>query len=261
MGSPLSRRWLWLVTAVSLTLTFAQSPGKISPDTKLDLTANPLRFLARALDLWNSELPFGQAQNQAYGYLFPHGAFFLLGDILGLPGWVTQRLWWALLLTVGFWGLLRLAEALGIGSPGARVIAAAAFALSPRVLTTIGAISSETLPMMLAPWVLLPVVSALRGEGGPTAAGQGTVRVLAARSALALALMGAVNAVATLTGCLPALIWWACHRPNRLWLRFTAWWALCTVLAITWWVVALVMLGRISPQFLDYIESSGVTTQ
>jgi arabinofuranan 3-O-arabinosyltransferase len=252
-SAPLSRRWLWLVAALSLFLTFAQSPGKISPDTKLDLTANPLRFLARALNLWNSELPFGQAQNQAYGYLFPHGAFFLLGDTLGLPGWVTQRLWWALLLTVGFWGLLRLAEALGIGSPGSRVIAAAAFALSPRVLTTIGAISSETLPMMLAPWVLLPVVLALRGSG--------SVRVLAARSALALALMGAVNAVATLTGCLPALIWWACHRSNRVWLRFTAWWALCAVLAITWWVVALVMLGRVSPQFLDFIESSGVTTQ
>ena len=242
-----------MVAAVSLALTFAQSPGKISPDTKLDLTANPLRFLARAANLWNSELPFGQAQNQAYGYLFPHGTFFLLGDTLGLPGWVTQRLWWALLLTIGFWGLLRLAEALGIGSPGSRVIAAAAFALSPRVLTTIGAISSETLPMMLAPWVLLPVILALRGAG--------SLRVLAARSALALAFMGAVNAVATLTGCLAALIWWACHRPNRLWLRFTAWWALCSVLAIAWWVVALVMLGRISPPFLDFIESSGVTTQ
>ncbi|PEG34068.1 hypothetical protein CQY20_27500 [Mycolicibacterium agri] len=244
-----------MVAAVSLLLAFAQSPGKISPDTKLDLTANPLRFLTRALNLWNSELPFGQAQNQAYGYLLPHGAFFLLGDTVGLPGWVTQRLWWALLLTVGFWGLLRLAEALGVGSPGSRVIAAAAFALSPRVLTTIGAISSETLPMMLAPWVLLPVVLALRGGGGSS------LRLLAARSALALALMGAVNAVATLTGCLPALIWWACHRPNRVWLRFTAWWALCSVLAITWWVVALIMLGRISPPFLDFIESSGVTTQ
>ncbi len=251
--TPVSRRWLWLVAALSLALAFAQSPGKISPDTKLDLTANPLRFLSRALNLWNSELPFGQAQNQAYGYLFPHGAFFLLGDTVGLPGWVTQRLWWALLITVGFWGLLRLAEALGIGSPGSRMIAAAAFALSPRVLTTIGAISSETLPMMLAPWVLLPVVLALRGTGG--------VRTLAARSALALALMGAVNAVATLTGCLPAIIWWACHRPNTLWARFTAWWALCAALAIAWWVVPLVMLGRISPPFLDFIESSGVTTQ
>ncbi len=246
-----------MVAAAALLLTFAQSPGQISPDTKLDLTANPLRFLARAFSLWNSELPFGQAQNQAYGYLFPHGTFFLAGEVLGLPGWVTQRLWWALLLVVGFWGLLRVAEALndgrGIGSPTSRVIAAVAFALSPRVLTTLGAISSETLPMMLAPWVLLPVVLVLRGDR--------PVRVLAARSAVAIALMGAVNAVATLTACLAAVIWLACHRPNRLWWRFTGWWAACIVLAVLWWVVALVLLGRVSPPFLDFIESSGVTTQ
>ena len=212
-------------------------------------------------------MPFGQAQNQAYGYLFPHGAFFLAGDGLGLPDWVTQRLWWALLLVVGFWGLLRVAEALndgrGIGSPTSRVIAAVAFALSPRVLTTLGAISSETLPMMLAPWVLLPVIHALRSSGGTGGVGTntGSVRVLAARSAVAIALMGAVNAVATLSACLAAAIWLACHRPNRLWWRFTGWWAVCIVLAVLWWVVALVLLGRVSPPFLDYIESSGVTTQ
>ena len=249
----MSRRWLWLVAAASLVLTSAQSPGQIAPDTKLDLTANPLRFLARAANLWSSDLPFGQTQNQAYGYLFPHGAFFLAGDVLGLPGWVTQRLWWALLLAIGFWGLLRVAEALGIGNTSSRVVAAVAFALSPRVLTTLGAISSETLPMMLAPWVLLPVILALRG--------QGSIRVMAARSGLAIALMGAVNAVATLTGCLAAVIWWAAHRPNKLWWRFTGWWALCAALAVSWWVIALFMLGRVSPPFLDFIESSGVTTQ
>lgn len=251
----MSRRWLWLVGAIALTLTFAQSPGRISPDTKLDLTANPLRFLARATNLWNSELPFGQAQNQAYGYLFPHGTFFLLGHALGVPGWMTQRLWWALLLTVGFWGLLRVAEALGIGSPTSRVIAAAAFALSPRVLTTLGSISSETLPMMLAPWVLLPTILALRASGGRS------VRALAGQAGLAIALMGAVNAIATAAGCLPAVIWWACHRPNRLWWRYTGWWLVALVLATLWWVVALVMLRAISPPFLDFIESSGVTTQ
>jgi arabinofuranan 3-O-arabinosyltransferase len=248
-----SRRWLWAVAAAALLLSFAQSPGLTSPDTKLDLTVNPLRFLARAANLWNSDLPFGQAQNQAYGYLLPHGAFFLAGHLVGLPGWITQRLWWAVLLMVGFWGLLRLAEVLGIGSPSSRAIAAAAFALSPRVLTTIGSISSETLPMMLAPWVLLPVVLALRARA--------PVRTAAARSAAAVALMGSVNAVATLLGCGAALIWWACHRPNRLWWRFTAWWAACAALAILWWVVPLVLLGRISPSFLDFIESSGVTTQ
>jgi arabinofuranan 3-O-arabinosyltransferase len=244
-----------LVGAVALALTFAQSPGQVSPDTKLDLTANPLRFLARAMNLWNSELPFGQAQNQAYGYLFPHGTFFLIGNLLGLPGWITQRLWWALLLTVGFWGLLRVAEALGIGSPSSRVIGAAAFALSPRVLTTLGSISSETLPMMLAPWVLLPTILALRAEANRS------VRALAAQAGLAVALMGAVNAIATLAGCLPAVIWWACHRPNRLWWRYTGWWLLALVLAMLWWAVALGLLRAISPPFLDFIESSGVTTQ
>lgn len=79
---------------------------------------------------------------------------------------MTQRLWWALLLIVGFWGVIRVAEALGIGSRSSRVLAAVAFALSPRALTTLGAISSETLPMMLAPWVLLPVILALRGDSG-----------------------------------------------------------------------------------------------
>jgi arabinofuranan 3-O-arabinosyltransferase len=269
--TPLSRRWLWAVGIAALILCFAQSPGRVSPDTKLDLTANPLGFLTRATNLWSSELPFGQAQNQAYGYLFPHGAFFLVFHTLGVPGWVTQRLWWALLLTIGFWGLLRVAEALGIGTTSSRVIGAAAFALSPRVLTTLGSISSETLPMMLAPWVLLPVILALRGGGAAWPATGGTsslggtggssVRILAARSAVAVALMGAVNAVATLTGCLAAFIWLACHRPNRLWWRFTAWWLLGLLLATLWWLVALVLLGRVSPPFLDFIESSGVTTQ
>src|SRR5277367_284111 len=251
---PLSRRWLWLVAAVALALSFGSSPGQISPDTKLDLTANPLRFLARATNLWNSELPFGQAQNQAYGYLFPHGTFFAAGHLLGLPGWITQRLWWALLLTVGFWGLLRVAEALGIGSPASRVVAAVAFALSPRVLTTLGSISSETLPIMLAPWVLLPTILALRSDGR-------SVRRLAGQAGVAVALMGAVNAIATLAGCLPAVIWWACHRPSRRWLRYAAWWLLALALAMTWWLVALILMARISPPFLDFIESSGVTTQ
>ena len=254
----MSRRWLILVGAIALVLSFAQSPGQVSPDTKLDLTANPLRFLARATNLWNSELPFGQVQNQAYGYLFPHGAFFVVGHLLGLPGWVTQRLWWALLLGIGFWGMLRVAEALGIGSPPSRVIGAAAFALAPRVLTTLGSISSETLPMMLAPWVLLPVILALRGSTNNTGR---SMRALAGQAGLAVALMGAVNAIATLAGCLPAVIWWACHRPNRLGWRFAAWWLLALAVAVLWWVVALTLLRHVSPPFLDFIESSGVTTQ
>ncbi len=240
-------------------LAFLQQPGKIVADTKYDLTQNPLGFLARASHQWSSEAPLGQVQNQAYGYFFPHGPFFSLGQIAGIPPWITQRFWWALLILAGFWGIIRLAEALGIGSRGSRIIAAVAFALSPRVLTTLGSISSEALPVMLAPWVLL-AVAVVSTESG-RALRQRTLAQLAAQSASAVALMGAVNAVATVAAFLVALIWWASLRPNRRWWTFTAWWIPCMMLATLWWIVPLLLLGRVSPPFLDYIESAGVTTQ
>nr|WP_156354221.1 DUF3367 domain-containing protein [Gordonia sp. HS-NH1] len=244
---------------MSLLICLLQSPGRIAADTKLDLTANPLGFLARAAHLWTPNAPMGQVQNQAYGYFFPHGAFFAVGDLLAVPPWIVQRLWWAVLLTVGFVGIVRLAEVLRLGSPASRVIAATVFVLSPRVLTTLGSISSETLPMMLAPWVLVPVVRALDTRGaddGPPLWRE------AARAAAAVALMGAVNAVATLAALGVAALWWLLHSPrDRRWWRFGAWTAAGLTLACAWWVVPLLILSRVSPPFLDYIESSRVTTQ
>ena len=46
---------MWVAAVAAIVLTLAQSPGRISPDTKLDLTANPLRFLARAANLLANE--------------------------------------------------------------------------------------------------------------------------------------------------------------------------------------------------------------
>ncbi|MGB3169348.1 MAG: alpha-(1-_3)-arabinofuranosyltransferase [Rhodococcus sp. (in: high G+C Gram-positive bacteria)] len=241
---------------MALTLSLLQVPGYTVADTKYDLTQNPLGFLARAAHQWTAQAPLGQVQNQAYGYFFPHGAFFALGDVLAIPPWITQRIWWALLLIAGFWGIVRLTEALGIGSRSSRLIAATAFALSPRVVTTLTSISSETMPMMLAPWVLIPIVRAF----GSTPQNWG-VRSLAAQSALAVALMGAVNAVATAAACLVGVVWVLCHRPNRRWLVFSGWWTGFLLLATLWWIVPLLLLGRVSPPFLDYIESSGTTTQ
>ncbi|PTR23516.1 arabinofuranan 3-O-arabinosyltransferase [Rhodococcus sp. OK519] len=242
-----------------MILCLLQSPGLVVADTKYDLTENPIGFLTRAAHQWSSLAPLGQVQNQAYGYFFPHGLFFAFGEFLNVPPWITQRVWWALLIVAGFWGVIRVAEALGIGSRSSRIIAAVAFALSPRVLTTIGSISSESLPMMLAPWVLLPVILAT----SPTWRADRTHSLgrLAAQSALAVALMGAVNAVATAAACLVAGLWWIAHRPNRRWWVFTAWWIPCLLLATVWWIVPLLLLGQVSPPFLDYIESAGVTTQ
>ena len=206
----LTKRGLLYAALVALFASFLQSPGLISADTKLDLTGDPTRIPRSGGTSVVVVAPLGQVQNQAYGYFFPHGAFFALGDLLSMPAWITQRLWWALLLWVGFVGFVRLADALGVGSRWSRIFAALVFVASPRVLTTIGSISSETLPMMLAPWVLAPVVMAL----GHVAATK-TPRRLAFESACALALMGAVNAVATVAAASVAIIWWLMHTPLR----------------------------------------------
>ncbi|MBY6539439.1 DUF3367 domain-containing protein [Rhodococcus sp. BP-349] len=252
--APVGARWRFFSAVGALVLAFLQAPGLTVADTKYDLTQNPLGFLSRASHLWTSDATFGQVQNQAYGYFFPHGSFFALGDVLGLPGWVTQRLWWAVLIFLGFWGVLRLCEALGVGSRGSRVVGALAFVLAPRVITTLGSISSESLPMMLAPWVLIPLVRVFSGRAV-------SIPRAAACSALAVAAMGAVNAVATAAATLVAVVWWLAHRPDARWRRFSVWWIGCLVVATAWWLVPLFILRGVSPPFLDYIESAGTTTQ
>ncbi|CAN5145735.1 hypothetical protein BH24ACT10_BH24ACT10_07480 [soil metagenome] len=112
-----------------VALAFSQSPGQIVADTKLDLAVAPLRFLGRALHLWDPQGAFGQLQNQAYGYLFPMGPFFGLGELLAVPAWVTQRLWLSLVLVTALLGARALARELGIGTPSTQLLAGGAYAI------------------------------------------------------------------------------------------------------------------------------------
>jgi len=236
-----------LVTA----LVFQQEPGRLAPDTKLDLVVDPLRLLGRATHLWEPLGFFGQVQNQAYGYLFPMGPFFALGDLLALPPWAVQRLWVSLLVCVGFLGTVRLARLLGIASPGARIVAGVAYALAPRMITVLGAASVEALPVAMAPWVLVPLVAGAVG---------GSPRRAAAWSGVAVLCVGGVNAAATLAVLpLPAL-WLLTREPGPRRRALMLWWAGAVALATLWWVVPLLLLGRYSPPFLDFIESARTTT-
>lgn len=230
-----------------------QSPGKIVSDTKYDLLVDPIGFLTRSLHIWTDESFSGQVQNQSYGYFFPQGAFFAAGQLAHVPPWITERLWWALALTIGFTGIYRLARALGIGRTPWQILGALAFVGAPKVLTSLGTISSEIWPMMLAPWVVLAIHKGLTSRWTPRRAGAG--------AALAVALMGAVNAVATVAACLPALLWLLTSRPNRTWRRLAGWWIGLTALVSIWWIVPLFVLGSVAPPFLDYIESAGVTSR
>ena len=197
---PIGRFRLRLAAACALLVGIAliQSPGLLVADTKLDLAVAPARFLQRAVHLWDPLGAFGQLQNQAYGYLWPIGPFFLGGTEAGLPEWVVQRLWLALVMSVALVGAARLARELGVRSDLACIVGGFAFALSPRMLSTLGQISIEAWPSALAPWVLLPLVI------GST---RGSARRAAAWSALAIAMVGGVNAAATFAVIPLGVVW------------------------------------------------------
>ena len=233
-------------------LSFCQPFGLIAADTKHDLVANPWGFLASATSAWTDVFTFGQLQNQAYGYLFPQGLFFALAE--PLPDWIAQRLWWWLVLGVGYSGMLLLLRQLRIVGIFAAV-AAFLYALSPRTLSTLTTISSETWPIMLAPWVLWPLMATRIRFANLSA------------SVLAVAAMGAVNATATLAACVPAglllgwrLIFDRSHNiPHRLGSLFG--WTLGCMLVSLWWIGPLLVLGTYASPFTDFIENATVTTR
>lgn len=250
--TPSWRGRTWLICVALTALAFIQEPGRIAADTKLDLNINPGGLMSRALHLWDSSGFSGQLQNQGYGYLWPMGPFYWLGQAIGLPAWVVQRLWWSLLLCLAFVGMVKLAKALNLGTPGSQLVGALTFALAPRIVSNLGAASIESWPTALAPWVLLPLVIATQ---------PGTSRRRwAAASAIAFACIGGVNAVATASVLVLAVWWLATRERNRATATLAGWWALGILLASLWWAIPLLILGRYSPPFLDWIESASITT-
>lgn len=237
--------------ALLVGLALVQDPGLLVPDTKFDLVAAPADWLARALHVWDAEGGFGQVQNQAHGYLWPMGPFFWLLHTAGIPGWVVQRLWQALVLCVAMAGTTKLARAFGVRSDLACLVAGVAYALSPRMLTSLGPISIEVWPSALAPWVLLPLV---------IGAERGSPRRAAALSGLAVAMVGGVNAAASFAVVPPAVVWILTRTPGPRRRALMLWWPVFAALATLWWIVPLLVMGAYSPPFLDFTETSAVTT-
>ncbi|GAA1543061.1 alpha-(1-_3)-arabinofuranosyltransferase [Nocardioides humi] len=238
--------------AVVAVLMLLQQPGTTTYDTRAELTERPGSFLAGAFSLWHPESNFGEFQNQAYGYLFPQGTWFWLADLLGVPDWVGQRLWSALILIVACEGARRVARAVGLADLPA-LLAGAFFALSPRLLGTVTVQTAESLPGAVMPWLVLPVVLHLRGRLPGRSA--------ALLSGAAVVCMGGVNAVET-AACLPLaalLVLWGARARLASW-RWAAGWAAAVGAACLWWALPLAVLARYAPPFFEYVESARDTT-
>ncbi len=246
------RRSIWIAVCCLLltVLAFVTRPGRIIADTKLDLAINPGGFLGRALHLWDPA-QFGQLQDQATGYLFPMGPFFWLGHLAALQPWVIQRLWLAAVLIAAFAGTTRLGARLAVGTPMTQIVAGLGYAMCPRGLGLLGQLSSEFLPAAMLPWILLPLVTAVKGGSRARAA---------LTSGVAVALASGMNATATFAVLIPPLIYvLSARRPTPRW-RILLWWAVAVLLATLWWAVPLALLGKYGFSFLPYTESASITT-
>ena len=231
-----------------LAALILQDPGRMTFDTKLGVDIDPVGFYRQLWHLWDPLEWFGGVQDQYIGYAFPMGAFYLITHLLHVPVWLAERVWMSLLIVVAFWGPVKLAEALGIGSRPTRLLAGAAFALWPTFTILVGSSSAGVLPGMLAPWAVLPL------------ARSGSARRAAASSGLVVACMGGVNAVCTLAAIVPAGMY-ILTRPGRRRWTLAAWWTAAVLLATSWWLVPLLYQGRYGFNFLPYIEQAANTTQ
>ena len=177
--------WIWLgFTAVVLL----EARGLIVRDTELGVDVAPLQWIASAVHLWDPSAFSGSVQIEKFGYLLPMAPFFALGQLLHVPVWITERIWLSSLLAIGAWGVIRLSEQLGQSRRWPRVLGAVVYCTAPIVIDW-SSLSVDLLAVAFLPWVLLPLIKGSK-DGSP--------RRMAARSGVAVALMGGVNATVIL---------------------------------------------------------------
>ncbi len=232
-----------------LVICLAQSPGLIEFDTRLPMIMAPIAYFGSVLHLWNPVV-FGGTVEQGSGFLIPQGLYFIGTSLLHVPVWIAERIWLALLLTVGCCGTIRLAEALGIGNRWSRVLAGVAFCVAPLVVTWV-TLTGDLLAVVLLPWMLVPLVVGSR-TGSPLQA--------AARSGIAVALMGGSNAAVVLAVLPVGAIWLLTREPGRR-RRSLAFWWVCSVFAgCAFWLVSVAFVAHFGYNYLPLTETSVTTT-
>jgi len=236
----------WLAVFVAF---LAVSPGRMTFETKLGVALAPGKFIDDLGQLWHDQAGFGGIADQYIGYAFPSLPYYLLMDLLHVPVWFAERLWLSLIVSTAFWGALRLAERLRVGTPASRLVGAMCYALWPTFTIIIGSTSAAAMPGAVLPWVLLPLTRA-----------DLTARRAATRSALVIPFMGGVNAASTLASLLPVLLYVLSRPAGPRKRSLMGWWSAGVALATCWWVIPLLLLGFYGEDFMPYVEQASTTT-
>ncbi|MGH9214828.1 MAG: alpha-(1-_3)-arabinofuranosyltransferase domain-containing protein [Acidimicrobiales bacterium] len=238
-----------IYSAATVLLLLRTRPGRVGIDTKQYLYVDPGRLLSDAASMWEPGVAFGTVPHQRIGFLWPMAPFFWAGDRLGLPDWVTQRLWLAALFVAAGLGVRALGRYLGLSEAGAWA-AAVAYAWNPYSLGYVHRTSVLLLPWAGLGWLVLLAARAVRRGGW---------RDPAAFALVALTVGGANATAFLLAGLAPAL--WLVHEAlgpgavRRRALRAGGRLALLTAGVSVWWAVALAVQGRYGLNVLRYSET------
>ena len=244
------------LTALAFVVALVQRHGWSSSDTKIDLHTDPVRFLGEITSLWTPSSGLGGVESAQYaGYMFPMGPFFALGHLLGVSDWLVDRLWLGLLLAIGCWGMVRLAEALGAAwTPAGAATAGLVYLSNPYVVVFANRTTITLLAYALLPWLVLV---AQRGLREPS-----RWRLPALFALLVTASGGGVNAAVVALALLAPLaivVYEAVTRAvewRAVW-RFAWRAAAATFAASLWWLAPAAAQSAYGVDFLRFTEPAG----
>ncbi len=238
---------LALISYVPLFLT---QPGKVAADTKQYLYLDPGRLIQSAISMWDPDVGAGTVTHQNIGFLFPMGPYYWLVAELHIPVWVGQRFWMGSLFFAAGTGVWYLGRVMGLSRSG-RLAAALAYMLTPFVIDYIARISAIVMPWAALGWMLAFTILAVRKGGWR----------YPALFAVAIALVGGVNATSILLVGLAPLLWliyavWGTRESTfkvagAAALRI----GILTLGVSLWWIAGLWAEGAYGINVLKYTET------
>ncbi len=257
----------WLGLAVLAVVAYVpallSSPGRMPADTKLYLYLDPGGLLARAASTFETEQFAGWVPHQQIAYLWPAGPWYWLLDTIGAPDWIAHRLWIATIMFAAGAGVRWAGRLLGLG-PGAALVAALVYQLSPFILAYVSRTSLLLLPWAALGWIVGLTIRA--GVASTLAREDHSWRDRLVRwrdpaaIALVVATIGAVNATAVAL-IIPAPLLWLVHAA---WQRSLTWRQATTtalrvgalsLLVSLWWIGMLVVQARHGAPVLAFSET------
>jgi arabinofuranan 3-O-arabinosyltransferase len=246
---------LALLAYVPVLLT---KPGKVVADTKSYLYLDPGRLLERAASMWDPNIGMGTVTHQNIGYLFPMGPYYWVLHMLGIPAWVSQRLWLGSILFGAALGVLFLLRTLHVRGPGA-VVASVLFMLTPYTLDFSARISVILLPWAGLPWMVALTIRALRAPDGRS------TWQYAAIFAIVVQVVGGVNATALVFAGIAPVLWivYAVLVGEVDWRRglsVTARISGLTLLTSLWWMAGLWAQSGYGLNILKFTETLQVVS-